>query len=110
VTLHTHRDSTLVVFGDSLSDNGNLFNLIGMPSAPYWEGRSSNGPNYAEQLAKLMHMQLDDRAYAFAEASDASPALLTDPSAIRFRSTFPIRSMDISPDCMAIRRRTTPPR
>jgi phospholipase/lecithinase/hemolysin len=80
VTLHTHRDSTLVVFGDSLSDNGNLFNLIGMPSAPYWEGRSSNGPNYAEQLAKLMHMQLDDRAYAFAEASDASPALLTDPS------------------------------
>jgi Ca2+-binding RTX toxin-like protein len=76
----THASKrTLVVFGDSLSDNGNLFNLIGLPQPPAWEGRFSNGPNYAEQLASLLNMSLDDRAYGFAEASDTSPPLLVDP-------------------------------
>jgi len=79
----SHRSSrapTLVVFGDSLSDNGNLFRLIGQPQPPAWEGRSSNGPTYAEQLADLLHMRLDDRAFAGAEASDASPPLFTTPT------------------------------
>jgi hypothetical protein len=35
---HESRNSTLVVFGDSLSDNGNLFDLIGQPAPPAWEG------------------------------------------------------------------------
>ena len=69
------RTSTLVVFGDSLSDNGNLFDLIGIPQPPAWEGRVSNGPTYVEQLASFLHMRLDDRAFAGAEASDASPPL-----------------------------------
>src|SRR5262245_57435322 len=76
----SHRTSTLVVFGDSLSDNGNLFNLIGIPQPPAWEGRASNGPTYAEQLASFLHMRLDDRAFAGAEASDASPPLTINPS------------------------------
>jgi hypothetical protein len=75
---HDHETPTLVVFGDSLSDNGNLFDLIGLPQPPDWEGRFSNGPNYAEQLASLLHMRLDDRAFGFAEASDSSPPLLVD--------------------------------
>jgi hypothetical protein len=75
---HESRNSTLVVFGDSLSDNGNLFDLIGQPAPPAWEGRASNGPTYAEQLAKTLHMRLDDRAFAAAEASDASPPVLVD--------------------------------
>lgn len=75
----SHRTSTLVVFGDSLSDNGNLFDLIGFPQPPAWEGRFSNGPNYAEQLASLLHMRLDDRAFGGAEASDASPPLIVNP-------------------------------
>jgi phospholipase/lecithinase/hemolysin len=77
---HGSRNSTLVVFGDSLSDNGNLFDLIGQPAPPAWEGRASNGPTYAEQLAKMLHMRLDDRAFAAAEASDASPPVLVDPA------------------------------
>jgi phospholipase/lecithinase/hemolysin len=75
----SHRTSTLVVFGDSLSDNGNLFDLIGFPQPPAWEGRSSNGPVYAEQLASFLHMRLDDRAFAGAEASDLSPPLIVNP-------------------------------
>lgn len=41
----------LVVFGDSLSDNGNLFAITGQPaSPPYFQGRFSNGPVWTELL------------------------------------------------------------
>lgn len=42
--------SRLVVFGDSLSDNGNLFAASGQPPAPYYQGRFSNGPVFTELL------------------------------------------------------------
>mgnify|MGYP000172408760 CR=1 FL=1 len=43
----------LVVFGDSLSDNGNLFAATFRtqpPSPPYFQGRFSNGPVFTELL------------------------------------------------------------
>lgn len=44
--------TSLAVFGDSLSDPGNLFAQTGFPtSPPYFEGRFSNGPVWAEALA-----------------------------------------------------------
>jgi phospholipase/lecithinase/hemolysin len=107
---HESRNSTLVVFGDSLSDNGNLFDLIGQPAPPAWEGRASNGPTYAEQLARMLHMRLDDRAFAAAEASDASPPVLIDPATgMPCRSISRTSSPDISRTCTAIRLRTTRP-
>jgi phospholipase/lecithinase/hemolysin len=59
--------SEIVVFGDSVSDNGNgLYRLTGgaMPTPPYWEGRFSNGPVWAEYLAAALGMAglLDDYA------------------------------------------------
>lgn len=75
----SHHISTLVVFGDSLSDNGNLLALIGLPQPPDWQGRFSNGPTYAEQLAQFLNMRLDDRAFGDAEASNASLPLLGVP-------------------------------
>ncbi len=44
---------SLYVFGDSLSDNGNLYKLIGYPPSPYYEGRFSNGPVWGEYLPGL---------------------------------------------------------
>ena len=43
----------LVVFGDSLSDVGNISQATGgfSPGQNYWNGRFSNGPVYAETLA-----------------------------------------------------------
>lgn len=45
--------SRLVVFGDSLSDNGNLYAVTGgaqPTSPPYFQGRFSNGPVFTELL------------------------------------------------------------
>lgn len=43
----------IVVFGDSLSDPGNLKRRLKLfPTAPYYLGRFSNGPNWAEFLAE----------------------------------------------------------
>ena len=55
--------STLVVYGDSLSDNGNLYSAIGYPPSPYFQGRFSNGPVAAEQLAAALGVPLLDFAF-----------------------------------------------
>jgi len=57
-----HAFSQIVAFGDSLTDNGNLFALTGQPPAPYFSGRFSNGPVWVETLAGSLGITLDDRA------------------------------------------------
>ncbi|MBA2649497.1 MAG: SGNH/GDSL hydrolase family protein [Legionella sp.] len=47
----------IVVFGDSLSDNGNLFAHMEEqlpPSPPYYDGRFSNGPVWVEYLTRFL--------------------------------------------------------
>ncbi|MDI9848569.1 SGNH/GDSL hydrolase family protein [Rhodoblastus sp. 17X3] len=75
------KSGSLVVFGDSLSDNGNLFSLTngGYPPPPAWQGRGSNGPTYAEQLAPLLGLSLNDFAYYGGQASDNSPPVIANP-------------------------------
>lgn len=46
--------SRLVVFGDSLSDAGNTFQLTSAPQPPYYNGHYSNGPVWVEDLAPLL--------------------------------------------------------
>jgi phospholipase/lecithinase/hemolysin len=68
---------TLVVFGDSLSDNGNLFAIdpTQVPSENYYQGRFSNGPVWAEYLADADFLDCDlvDRAFGGATTDGASP-------------------------------------
>ncbi|MBA2652368.1 MAG: SGNH/GDSL hydrolase family protein [Tatlockia sp.] len=46
--------NNMVIFGDSLSDDGNLYELYKIPSSPpYFKGRFSNGPVWIEDLAEL---------------------------------------------------------
>ena len=70
---HAEPDfSTVVAFGDSLSDNGNFYRLLdaatplipndGLPPLPYFFGRLSNGPTAVEELAVGLGVPLDDRA------------------------------------------------
>ncbi len=55
--------SAVVVYGDSLSDNGNLYAATGQPGAPYYDGRRSNGPVAVEQLATNLGAPLVDYAW-----------------------------------------------
>lgn len=59
--------SQIIAFGDSLSDNGNLFALTGKPPAPYYQGRFSNGPVAVEVMADSMGLSLTDYAYGGAQ-------------------------------------------
>lgn len=61
--------SQIVAFGDSLSDNGNVFATtkdalgFGLPTAPYWNGRFSNGPVAVEVMAQTLGISLVDYAF-----------------------------------------------
>jgi cholinesterase len=55
--------AAVIVYGDSFSDNGNLFRVIGIPQPPYWNGRYSNGPVAVENLAAGLGVPLLDDAW-----------------------------------------------
>src|SRR5262245_4760808 len=58
VNVHAANINKTIFFGDSLSDDGNLYSLLlhlVPKSPPYFEGRFSNGPTWAEHLGKYYH-------------------------------------------------------
>lgn len=55
--------SSVVVYGDSLSDNGNFFNATGQPGFPYYDGRRCDGPVAVEYLASFLGAPLIDFAW-----------------------------------------------
>jgi phospholipase/lecithinase/hemolysin len=67
----------IVVFGDSLSDDGNLFALdpSKVPAEKYYQGRFSNGLVWIEYLAAadLLNADLVNNAYAGATTDGSSP-------------------------------------
>lgn len=71
--------SSLVVFGDSLSDTDNLRLLspASRPGAPYVNGRFSNGPVWAEYFTQSRGITLSSRAFGGARATRPSPIDLT---------------------------------
>ena len=63
----------IVIFGDSLSDNGNLVFIENQPEPDpelYFQGRFSNGPVWVEYLADAQHLNasLTDRAIGGAQS------------------------------------------
>jgi thermolabile hemolysin len=62
--------SEIYVFGDSLSDTGRLFDTIGIPPTPYFEGHSSNGNLWVEHLAKALDVSYNPKTnFAWAGAT-----------------------------------------
>ena len=58
--------SNVFVYGDSLSDTGNIYFITGHttpPSPPYYKGRFSNGPLTVEHLANSLHSPLTSFAW-----------------------------------------------
>jgi len=59
--------SGVTIIGDSLSDTGRAYAAIGIPPFPYFNGRVSNGPIWAEYLAprlRLAYNPLDNFSWA----------------------------------------------
>jgi outer membrane lipase/esterase len=53
----------IVAFGDSYADDGNLFELLGIPRpAIYANGRFSNGTNFVDTMAQLLGVPVDNFA------------------------------------------------
>ncbi len=62
--------SSITIFGDSLSDPGNIPKLIGLdyPPPPYFENQFSNGPVYAKYLNTLFGINAPLNDYAIGGA------------------------------------------
>jgi phospholipase/lecithinase/hemolysin/uncharacterized protein YhjY with autotransporter beta-barrel domain len=58
------RIDTIVAFGDSYADDGNLFEILGFNPAPqvYPTGRFSGGTNYIDTLSSLLDVPVDNFA------------------------------------------------
>ncbi|WP_293093184.1 SGNH/GDSL hydrolase family protein [Moorena sp. SIO3I6] len=84
--------SNLYVFGDSLSDSGNLFNIskasnqlnptipITPQSPPYFQGRFSNGPIWVDYLADALDIEVKpstDLSVVLPESPILSPITIT---------------------------------
>jgi phospholipase/lecithinase/hemolysin len=66
---HAALYSQIYVFGDSLSDTGRLFALVGQPKAPYYQGRLSNGKLWIEYLSDSLAIPYNaNNNYAWAGA------------------------------------------
>ncbi len=65
-SLSAQNFEQIYVFGDSLSDSGNVFNATAgfyPQSPPYFEGRLSNGPVWVEYLASKLEANSTNFAY-----------------------------------------------
>lgn len=64
----------VIIFGDSLSDNGNLYNILKIipKSPPYYDGRFTNGPTWAEHVGNYYYSKnyatVENYAYGGATA------------------------------------------
>jgi phospholipase/lecithinase/hemolysin len=57
------RVERIVAFGDSYADDGNLFELLGIPRpAPYPNGRFSNGTNFVDTMSQILGVPVDNFA------------------------------------------------
>lgn len=91
---------TVVVFGDSLSDNGNLYGETSqtLPSPlTYYAGRFSNGPVWVEYLtgADYLNCTLADEAYGGAESSGGTTPSLLDQVDSFVSGTLPTNALFI---------------
>lgn len=77
--IHFKKDQTnsiikkMVVFGDSLSDTGNLKHWLKvMPEYPYWYGRFTNGITWSEYLSKETEITIFNWAYGGAKSDSTN--------------------------------------
>jgi phospholipase/lecithinase/hemolysin len=83
ISVYAKQINNIIFFGDSLSDNGNLYRLTlkYIPkSPPYFEGRFSNGPTWAENVGHFYKNKIgaDYQIYAVGGATSIYHAPSTE--------------------------------
>jgi phospholipase/lecithinase/hemolysin len=90
----------IIVFGDSLSDNGNIFSLTSKAhkvfssvpiipkNPPYFQGRFSNGPVWVDDLAAGLNVPLVDYAYGGAWAEPLHDSRLVVPFGLGLQVSY----------------------
>jgi len=71
----------IFVLGDSLSDTGNVFAVLGTPADPYFDGNFSNGPVWIEIIAAALNLPVNPNFqggtnYAIGGAQTSTAGLL----------------------------------
>lgn len=61
----------VILYADSYSDSGNDYKNSEFPSSPpYWKGRFSNGPTWAEYVAKSISIPFSNNGYGGATTNN----------------------------------------
>ncbi|GAP96715.1 SGNH/GDSL hydrolase family protein [Leptolyngbya sp. NIES-2104] len=94
----------LYVFGDSLSDVGNVFRATGgqVPAPPYFEGRHSNGKVWVEELASRLNLSGDRvENFAWGGATTGRNGLNQVPGVLAQVETF-VQNQKIDPQALFV--------
>ncbi len=101
--------SQIFVFGDSLSDTGNIFEITegrNPPSPPYFDGRYSDGPVWVEYLALELEIGPADLTnYAFGGATTGTMNQDSNPRVIGLQQQierFVANQTSLDPDALYI--------
>lgn len=95
----------LYVFGDSLSDVGNVFRATGgqVPAPPYFEGRHSNGRVWVEELAAKLNLPSDRvQNFAWGGATTGITGLNRVPGVLAQVETFIQNQPKIDPQALFV--------
>lgn len=100
--------SEMYVFGDSLSDTGNLFELTNeqIPSSPpYFNGRFSNGPIWVEYLAEDLNVSVNPQtnfAYGGATTGETNVTVSQAPGLLDQIDSFTKPPASLDPNALYI--------
>jgi phospholipase/lecithinase/hemolysin len=104
--LSAQKINQLYIFGDSLSDTGNIYRATGgvYPSSPpYFQGRYSNGLVWVEYLASGLKLTSEQRTnFAFGGATTGSSGMNGIPGLLAQVDNFTKAHPDINPNALYV--------
>jgi phospholipase/lecithinase/hemolysin len=104
--LSVQKINQLYIFGDSLSDTGNIYRATGgvYPSSPpYFQGRYSNGLVWVEYLASGLKLTSEQRTnFAFGGATTGSSGMNGIPGLLAQVDSFTKAHPDINPNALYV--------